>query len=124
MDAVEYLKQVKRICNGIGNGSQLCSECPLFYESGPMRCMANVVVYTSNDFDESVPVEIVEKWAREHPAKTRTAKLLEVFPDADVYDGFPDICPGRLDRSYKKVKCNEKANCTDCEREYWLEEIE
>lgn len=123
MDAVEYLNQVKRICNEIDNGSQLCSDCPLFYKGGAMSCMANVVIYTSNDFDTSVLVEKVEKWAKEHPVKTRITKLLEVFPNADVYDGFPDICPKRLEPSYK-VLCNEMPNCTDCERKYWTEEIE
>ena len=124
MDAVEYLNQVKRICNGIGNGSQICNECPLYYESGaPMRCMANVVVYTSNDFDTSAFVEKVEKWAKEHPAKTRATKLLEAFPNADVYDGIPDICPKRLEKSYR-VKCCEGVHCEDCEMEFWAEEIE
>lgn len=119
MDAVEYLNQVKRICNG----SKRCSECPLFYENGPMRCMANVVTYSSNDFDTSVLVERVEKWVREHPLKTRATKLLEDFPNVNVYNGFPDICPKRLDPSYK-VKCHEVTYCVDCLRKYWTEEIE
>lgn len=122
MDAVEFLNQVRRICNGISNGSQLCSECPLFCDSLPNRCMA-IVIYSSNDFDTSVLVEKVEKWAKEHPVKTRATKLLEDFPNVNVYNGFPDICPKRLDPSYK-VKCHEVAYCVDCLREYWTEEIE
>lgn len=114
MDAVEYLKQLKRMCK-----DRKCNECPLYKKIYAFRpCVPYAIE------DEKMTVEIVEKWAKEHPVKTRMDKLLEAFPNADVYDGYPDICPGCLDRSYKKVKCNEKANCTDCEREYWTEEIE
>lgn len=125
MDAVEFLNQVKRICNGIGSGSQLCSDCPLFYESGPMRCMANVVVYTSNDFDESVLVEKVEQWAKEHPKKTRQSEFLKLFPNAKMTNGALKIFPCAIDPSHEEHTgdCVGK-DCGQCRREYWLEEIE
>ena len=108
MDAVEYLRAFYKMCDS----NQVCDSCEAYG-------------ICENDCEKAEQmVEIVEKWEKEHRVKTRATKLLEAYPNADVYDGFPDICPGRLDRSYKKVKCNEKANCTDCEREYWTEEIE
>lgn len=112
MDAVEYLRAFYRMCDS----NKYCSSC-------------EAIGICQNDCEKAEQmVEIVEKWAKEHLKKehlkkTRMDKFLEVFPNADVHDGFCDICPKYVEPSYK-VNCNETQSCTDCEREYWTEEIE
>ena len=107
MDAVEYLRTFYKMCDS----NKYCSSC-------------EAIGVCQNDCEKAEQmVEIVEKWAKEHLKKTRLDKLLEVFPNADVYDGIPDICPKRLETSYG-VKCFEGVNCEDCEREFWTEEID
>lgn len=108
MDAVEYIKENKRMCDSIERD---CGNCKIYEEC---LCRGD---------DPEKWVSIVEKWAKEHPTKTRMDKLLEAFPNADVHDGFCDICPKYVEPSYK-VNCNEMQSCTDCGREYWTEEVE
>lgn len=106
MDAVKYLRAFYKMCDS----NKYCSSC-------------EAIGVCQNDCEKAEQmVEIVEKWANEHLKKTRMDKLLKAFPNADVYDGFPDICPKCLEPSYE-VNCNEMRSCTDCEREYWTEEI-
>ena len=116
MDAVDYLKALKRICKEF---NPMCPDCPAF----PLCGASGDHIRFATPEKITKAVEDVEAWKEEHPAKTRTAKLLEVFPNVDVNAGFPDICPRRLEPSYK-VQCNEIPYCTDCERKYWTEEIE
>lgn len=107
MDAVEYLRTFYRMCDS----NKYCSSC-------------EAVGVCQHDCEKAEQmVEIVEKWEKEHRVKTRATKLLEAFPNADVYDGIPDVCPKRLDKSFE-AKCGEQVRCEDCEREFWTEEIE
>lgn len=73
-------------------------------------------------------VEIVEKWAAEHPAKTRQSEFLKMFPNAKLYDGekllayYP--CDMDVRRSFKDEKCAAfKGDCYMCRKEYWNEEM-
>ena len=117
MDAVEYVKQRERMCDYYMN----CVDCPAGnYE----RC-----AYLSG-IPKMVP--IVEKWAKEHPVKTRQSEFLKMFPNARIEsDGMPSICPIVVDkRCYNKdddalccfVRDEEK--CRKCRRDFWLKEIE
>lgn len=118
MDAVEYLNQVKRMCNGF----ELCSECPLFSGSNPRRCMETIAFYRSDDFDARMLVEKVEKWAKDHPKKTRQSELQKIITGTSLNnEGVISICPMLLT---KNVPCKRGLPCADCQREYWLEEIE
>ena len=107
MDAVEYLKAFYKMCDS----NKLCSSCEA------------IGICVHDDNKAEMMVEIVEKWAKEHHKKTRLDKFLEAFPNADVYEGYPDICPKRIEPSYE-VKCRDYTHCEDCEKEYWTEEIE
>ena len=117
MDAVEYVKQRERMCNYYVN----CGDCPADDYGG---C-------TSLDEIPNL-VPIVEKWAKEHPIKTRQSEFLKMFPNARIEsDGMPSICPIVVDkRCYNKdddalccfVRDEEK--CKKCRRDFWLKEIE
>ena len=79
MDAVEYVKQRDRMCDYYVN----CGDCPASqYE----RCVS------LNEIPNLVP--IVEKWAKEHPIKTRQSELLKLFPNMKIDDaGILCMCP-------------------------------
>ena len=117
MDAVEFLKQFGRLCN-----NYLCGDnCPL-------------IDSCDDESDDSYvrKVQIVEKWAKEHPVKTRQSEFLKMFPNARIEsDGMPSICPIVVDKRYYNkdddalccfVRDEEK--CRKCRRDFWLKEIE
>lgn len=117
MDAVEYLKMRRRMCD---NNSD-CDACPLVsYNDGEPRTYGSCA-----KFEEEHPeqiVEIVEKWAAEHPIKTRQSELMKLFPnlERDVF-GMCILCPRHFDT---KFECVRFSNCQECCENYWLEEIE
>lgn len=67
MDAVEYIKTRCRLCKSKDG----CSECPLRNKEDG-RCIAYVSEYAEK------AVQIVEEWAKEHPAKTRQSEFLRI----------------------------------------------
>ena len=88
MDAVEYLKTLSRMCN--------CECCNCEFKkrlSGFESC----TVWRKTHPDEAVA--IVEKWAAEHPIKTRQSEFLKLFPYARVKkaNGLPIVSPCDLD---------------------------
>lgn len=112
MDAVEYLKQLKRMCKG-----KQCNECPL---RKTIYAVRPCVPYELED--EKMTVEIVEKWAKEHPVKTRQDEFMKMFPNVHTYNGVIDIAPCTIDKSIYGTKCIH--SCDECTRKYWTEEIE
>lgn len=117
MDAVEYLKMRKRMCD---NNSD-CAACPLgSYNDGEPRTYGSCA-----KFEEAHPgqtIAIVEKWAAEHPIKTRQSELMKLFPNLEQGPSGPcSICPQWFDTRFS---CHKGLSCVECCREYWLEEIE
>ncbi len=74
MDAVKFTQERKRMCNG-----RLCADCPLFAVH-QLRCLLYCKEWCMDHPDASVAV--VEKWAAEHPRKTRQSEFLERWPTA------------------------------------------
>ena len=109
MDAVEFFKEAKRMCRVIN-----CEECPF----GGEECG-----FISADNIEEV-IKAVEKWAEEHPVKTRQSKFLEMFPDAFINDGVISILPCTVNRTLKDTCCKRYKKCDDCSKNYWLAEVE
>lgn len=112
MDAVFFLKTISRMCN---NYNSQCSDCPIGIESKKeyLEC------YNFIKFHIEEAVEIVEKWMKEHPAKTRKSALLEIFPTVILSeDGIPIICPHDMGQ----IGCH--TTCEECCKEFWTEEIE
>ena len=113
MDAVEYVKQRNRMCDYYVN----CGDCP----AGNYEGCASL-----NEIPNLVP--IVEKWAKEHPAKTRQSEFLKQWPDAEIgNDGYPSVAPCQL---YKDIEekdengiCCKNCGCAECRRDFWLKEI-
>ena len=106
MDAVEFIKQVRRM--GKQKGEAIC--------------------FKLEEKDTEI-VEQVEQWAKEHPVKTRQSEFLKQWPDAAIGDdGYPSVAPCQL---YKDIEekdengvCCKNCGCAECRRDFWLKEIE
>lgn len=114
MDAVEYVKQRERMCGYYGS----CD-----------KCLANKVVGCATIAKISQMVPIVEKWAKEHPVKTRQSEFLKMYPEAEIFeDRYLNICPSLISKEYRDEETNEcsrpEFSCGKCKRDFWLKEIE
>nr|DAF61839.1 MAG TPA: hypothetical protein [Siphoviridae sp. ctbgC51] len=128
MDAVAYFKAYARMCDSFDSKNNItgkpCVGCPL--DDIGRGCHMNDL---TNNAEECVAA--VEKWAKEHPVRTRQSKFLKMFPNARIEsDGMPSICPIVVDK-----RCHNKDNdallclardeeeCRKCRRDFWLAEI-
>lgn len=114
MDAIEFFKAQRRFCKATGD----CDNCPLCY--GGYDCGDATFVNPDR------AIEIVEKWAAEHPAKTRQSEFLKMFPNASFSHNTINICPSNVDVLQKcpKVTPGTLNMCVFCKREYWLTEVD
>lgn len=113
MTAIEYLKTKARMTNKCGIE---CYDCPLSFSNNGIgeSCRA-----LERNYPEKA-VEIVEKWAKEHPIKTRQSEFLKMFPNAKIgRDGCIEVCPMGLDQ---RTKCDGSMSCVKCLKNFWLEE--
>ena len=106
MDAVEFIKQVRRM--GKQKGEAIC--------------------FKLEEIDTEI-VEKVEQWAKEHPVKTRQSEFLKQWPDAEISDdGLPAIAPCQLNvellQCESQKDCEERGVCGKCRCDFWLKEIE
>ena len=119
MDAIRYFEIKKRMTNGCKSASS-CNSCPLSTENNNLNqyCIDFELLYPEK------AVEIVEKWAKENPLKTRQSEFLKIIPNADVdEDGVLGVCPRNVDTSFES-QCKAKSSCLECRKEYWLAEVE
>lgn len=117
MDAFEFLKERKRMCNSYSD----CCDCPL----GSSSCVIN---HATSDEDNEKIITAVEQWSKEHPRKTRQSVFLEQWPEADI-DGYGVlmICPAKIFKAHRSgnSRCNNQGKlCIDCRREFWMQEVE
>lgn len=125
MDAIKYLKENDRMCKTFDScsgkdGGEMCELYVKSNEKG-LSCADYATTYPEE------AVKIIEKWAKEHPRKTRQSEFLKMFPRAGRgEDGLIVFCPEDFD---SKFECLLKRGGGhdqrgDCRREYWLEEVE
>ena len=106
MDAVDFIKQVRRM--GKQKGEAIC--------------------FKLEEIDTEI-VERVEQWAKEHPVKTRQSEFLKMWPDAEIGDdGLPSVAPCQLYKDMEEKDengvCCKNGGCGICRRDFWLKEIE
>lgn len=119
MDAIEFINEKVRMCNQYD-----CTDCPFHG-----NCNLNNLV--SDDCVEKA-VELVEKWSKENPRKTRQNLFLEQYPEANVGDdGVLNACPALISSLYRvnvrqRFPCygNCIGQCSDCRKSFWNQEIE
>ena len=113
MDALEFLRERKRMCNLHKD----CEGCPL----EGTKCVVSSIV---PDEDYKRIIATVEQWAKEHPRKTRQSVFLEQWPNCMMdHDGTVGMCPRNFDKNYI-CDLNRSAGCLDCRREFWMQEVE
>lgn len=112
MDAVEFVKTLGRMCNAE------CIRCEFWKRrSSGESCTS----WQKNHPEEAVA--IVEKWAKEHPIKTRQSEFLKHYPDARFSTcGGLNVCPMNV-FSDTGINCNAQP-CFECKRDFWLAEVE
>ena len=114
MDALEFLRERKRMCKSFGTS---CDGCPL--HGGPCTSISSM-----NDGDLERILVKVEQWSKEHPRKTRKSVLLEQWPNCMMNeDGVVMMCPRNVDRMYV-CDLSDSVECTDCRRKFWMQGME
>lgn len=113
MDVMEFFSGFRRMCKS----SNDCAKCEYHGD----KCN-NVI-----DFLEKT-VAAVEQWSKEHPRKTRQSEFLERYPEAQIDDNdVLSVCPAVISPSHRKDGggCfNIHKKCTDCRRQFWMQEAE
>ena len=113
MDAVRFIKEEHRMCKS----NEKCSSCPVSGENNSHNLPCENLMTEKPE----IYVRAVEKWAKEHPEKTRQSEFLRMFPNAKMTElGSLKICPADVDRN---IECLAES-CTNCQKKYWLEEVE
>lgn len=117
MDALEFLKERKRMCNYCSH----CKGCPL----DGSKCVIDNAV---SDEDCKRFAASVEQWSKEHPRKTRQSVFLEQYSEARIGDdGVLQIYPCLISASYRNARGNCATmgrECPDCCRDFWSQEAE
>lgn len=122
MDAMKFLSEAKRMCNNAGP----CNTC----DASAFCGFTSVFPRDFGEVDQMQKmVKLVEKWAEEHPRKTRQSDFLRLFPQVMLTDdGIIDLCPSRLSENYRvpgTTLCGSvDKNCSSCLREFWGQEVE
>ena len=111
MDAVEYLKTLCRMCH---------CECLKCEFGKRLRGFETCTVWRKTHPEEAV--SIAEKWAKEHPVKTRQSEFLKLFPNAQTDSGCLNACPMDVFGN-TGIDCN-KRTCFECKKDFWLAEVE
>jgi hypothetical protein len=123
MDAVEYIKEAKRICKSRSVCKSVSGKCPLLDENGHCTATADICAADIIEKTEKA-VQIVEQWAKDHPIKTRQSKFLKMFPGAKIDSGVIIFCPKfLLPEREGEVYCRKHIKCKECRKDYWLTEV-
>ena len=110
---VATIYEYARLCASF----EKCNQCVLFKFCADQR---NIF---SNDIDKAN--EIILKWCKEHPIKTRQSELLKIFPNIKTNDkGRIYMCPQKFDWKHKCHRSSPDYDCLKCMDEYWLAEVD
>lgn len=78
--------------------------------------------------DAAKIVKNTEEWAAAHPRKTRQSVFLEQYPEAIVGDdGVLRVCPSPIFPSARSAYngcVRPNSTCSECRREFWMQEVE
>lgn len=109
----------KQMCNTFWQNNKgsldLCKGCPINSSGEPC------VIRTISQRDTAVSVEqqldILHKWAKEHPVKTYKDVLLERFPNVSIDEkGMPYVCRNALFGGHKACMdiLHNRPECINC----------
>ena len=116
MDAIKFVKGYLRMCGKFSG----CEECPAFMTD---FCTVNVEEQSQETAGEVV--RVVEEWSAAHPCKTRQSVFLEQYPQADIDNtGLLILCPKRISADIRVTADCLRQGCSECRREFWMQEVE
>lgn len=118
MDALKFIEERNRMCDRYWQVDGDCDGCPLI-DARECNELRNMVDGAGKAVGKTV--EIVEKWSKEHPRKTRQDVFLKQWPEAKLFDGIIDIKPCSLVTAIRS-DC-PKTFCYDCRRKFWMKEV-
>ena len=107
-------KNYSRMCKAYRKD---CLECPIsnVLNGKSLHCTDLIKSYPAE------AAEIVNRWAAEHPVKTRKDVLLEKFPGAEMNEkGAPEACAKMLGLI---EECGREAWNLDCCKDCWNTEV-
>lgn len=118
MDALKFIEERNRMCDYYKKGCKAgCCDCPAF----DIMCL-------SAQFVTSECIAVVEQWSKEHPRKTRQSVFMEQYPETVLDEhGVLSVCPLCISAAHRDSNgsCKEPEKlCTDCRREFWMQEAE
>lgn len=118
MDALEFLKERKRMCIS----HEHCDGCPL------EKDICNFGPSTPDEDCERI-IAAVEQWSKEHPRKTRQSEFLKQWPNAAISDdGLPEVAPCQLCvgliHGASTADCESRSLCVACRCKFWLQRLE
>lgn len=113
MTALDFFNEAKRMCRS----RNTCTECIMddYDESG---CKFDL--FRDSNEDIQATIEFIYNWSKEHPVRTMTDVLIEVFPGAKKdSNGVLVVCPQYL---YDNFICENRGTCLECKKEFWSRE--
>ena len=114
MDAIQFIKERDRMCKACGS----CILCQAYMGNECAVGLPSVV-------DPEQQINIVKEWADKHPCKTRQSVFLEQYPQADIDNtGLLILCPKRISADIRVTADCLLKRCSDCLREFWMQEVE
>lgn len=113
MDVMEFFSEFRRMCKSTSD----CTKCEYHGD----KCDNAIEL-----LEETVAE--VEKWSQEHPRKTKTRQdvFLKQWTEAELdKSGCLMLCPLTVsaERRNRHLECTTLA-CSDCRREFWMQEAE
>ena len=117
MDAVKFVKEYLRMCTKVDD----CEDCPV--------CKTDFCTVPAKERSQESAeeiVELVEEWSAAHPRKTRQSVFLEQYPNArvNINTGVLSVYPCAIEQGMANtIYCNS-FSCSDCRREFWMQEVE
>lgn len=113
MDVIEFFSELRRMCKS----SSDCTKCEYHGDT----CDNAIELFEKT-------VAVVEQWSLEHPRKTRQSVFLEQYPEASIDEfGVLGMCPFLISTSHRGAHggcAHIDVKCTDCRREFWMQEVE
>ena len=79
MEAIEFLKEYKRMCESMVDE---CSVCPMSFENNKHNVACSHLLKKCPED----ACKIVEQWSKEHPIITNARKFEEVFGKIEIKD--------------------------------------
>lgn len=117
MDALKFIEASRRMCKSFGN---TCNGCLANVDDD--RCKFSI--FGGDEAAEQI--KLLEEWSAAHPRKTRQSVFLEQWPETEIDEqGYLQLCPRRISADWRnRVRLCTKRLCSDCRREFWMQEVE